>query len=199
MSKKVQANLKIQLLAEKVVVAESEDPQLWQKVLAAILGEQPNIDQLGVSDDPSLGAEDIPKDSSSPIDEFTGLLEIDKNQIVGALSPSDKSPFLHLDARTWEAFKQNYPSRGSNAVPAIVLAGTAVALWFKVMDVESPTQAQAKAVLKTIDATGANPTRSLRNCDWLQNRNGRIIINPARISDAIELVRNFCLKQGPNE
>ncbi len=195
----IQADLKIRLLANDVVVAESSDPNLWQRVLAAVVGGgalptgaggSESREQGGGSGDP-LGY------SETPIGNLAGKLEIPEDELRGALSPTDGAPYLHLDSRTWEAFKNNFPARGPNAVPAVVLASTALVLWFDELGLEGPSTAQAQAVLGTINVTGKNPTRSLRNCEWLQARNGRVYLNPARTSRAFAIVRAFCLRQGP--
>ena len=60
------------------------------------------------------------------------------------------------------------------------------------------TVEQAQAVLQTADLTGTNPTRSIRNCRWLQLRGeSQILINPAKIAHAIELGRAFCSGDKP--
>lgn len=193
----VQADLKIRLLANDVIVAESSDPRLWQRVLSAVVGGG----QLPKDGDRVLDEEDHRRDSAEPSDTPVGALasklEISEAELRGALAPEDSAPYIHLDARTWEAFRNNFPSRGSNAVAAVVLAATALVLWFEELGLEGPSSAQAQAVLGTINVTGKNPSRSIRNCDWLQSRNGRIHLNPAHTSQAYAVIRAFCRRQGP--
>lgn len=197
----IQAELKIRLLANDVVVAESADPKLWQRVLSAVVGEGAldRVSDRKDEDDPlrNDGAGAEIGYSATALGNMARKLEVPEDELRGALAPTDEAPYLHLDSRTWEAFKNNFPARGPNAVAAVVLASTALVLWFEELGLDGVATAQAQAVLGTINVTGKNPSRSIRNCEWLQSRNGRIYLNPARTSQAYAVVRAFCLRQGP--
>ena len=188
----IKADLRIRLYAGDMLVAEADDPGLWQRVLATITtSESPHDDRdksapLNVS---GTGGE------SDAFTRFAKELKLPNQTVQGALAPSTDPPFLHLDARTWEAFKKNFPARGTKAVAAPVFALTALALWFQSMATSPPTTAQAQAVLRTINVRGSNPTRSITNCEWLQQRGENVILNPAEISKAVKVVRAYCTKQ----
>lgn len=194
----VTATLKIQLLANDVLVAQSEDPALWQQVLSAMNGagsltipeRQPVTGQLEIR--PNTGQ----SKGLRGIEGFAGELGLDTTIVTGACEPSSEAPFIHLDGHCWESFKRNTPARGTTAISAINLAGTLLCLWFKHAGIEGkPTPAQAKAVLATIGVVENNPSRAVNNCEWLQARGGGIQINPARMSRAVAIARAYCSQQ----
>ena len=194
----VTAKLKIQLFANDVLVAESEDDALWQKVLAAMHGggaTELEEEEEGTQDGVVTA---VRKRTRSPkgnggVEGFADQLGVESDVLVGACGPSTEAPYIHLDAHFWEALKQNTPPRGAKAVAAINLAGTLLCLWFKHAGIEGrPTQTQAKAVLATVGVQENNPTRSLGNCEWLQSRGGGIQINPAKQSKAVAVARAYC-------
>ncbi len=119
-------------------------------------------------------------------------------QLLGACDPQENSPYLHLNAKCWEAFKKHTPPRGRGAVSPIALSGTLSALWAKFAGQASQSQQMAQDVLETINQRDNNPPRSLQNTSWLLNRAGKIALNPAEISKAEAVARGFCLKQPIN-
>ena len=192
---KIKADLEIRLLAGDLVVAVTRDRVLWQRVLAAIAGS----DAADTTDiDISHLSETTETEDESKTDPIHGLadeLEVPPAVIQTALAPSLDSPYIHLDSRTWEAFKRNFPTRGRLAVSATALALTALALWFDRLGVDPPKINQAQKVLNTIHVQGKNPSRSVKNCDWLQQRGNTVIVSPADISRALAVLRAFCMKQ----
>ena len=189
----IKALLRIQLYAGEVLVAETDDPTLWQRVLALLTrddDEDSNRERVAVPD--TSATVESPSD---PVLRFADLLELPEAVVQSALAPSEEPPFLYLDARIWEAFTKNFPSRGRGSVPAVVLALTALALWFDCLRTNPPTTTQAQAVLRTIYVTGRNLTRSVDNCDWLQKRGNQVAVSPAEVSRAVAVVRAFCMKQ----
>lgn len=202
----VKAKLKIQLLANSVVVAESEDRMLWQRVLGAIQkgiavkggdGSMDLTEDEGLLDEPLTPKK---KDASKGVAAFAKELVVPIDELVGACSPSKDAPFLHLDARYWEALRDNTGSRGRSAVAPIGLAGTLLGLWFKHADIQGhPTVQQCQDVLNTIGLRDQNSSRSLRNTDWLQNRSGSVVINPAQWSTAVRVAKAYCLKIAPKD
>ena len=104
----VKAALKIVLMANETMVAECEDPSLWQKVLAAIgSSKQDEIDQP--LDEPIRGAKDLPPKTSKTDskEKFAKELDVSLAVVEAACSPSEKSPFIHLDKHNWEALEKN--------------------------------------------------------------------------------------------
>lgn len=196
----VKAKLKIQLLAEKVLVAESTDEKLWRKILAAMQGdgdvaESDDTEDLG-SGARSASSSTSRKKGQKGLAGFAADLGLDEDVVEGACSPSDEAPFIHLDDGCWESLKKNTPERGSKAVAAINLAATLLCLWFKHSGQDvNPTAVQAKAVLQTIGVSEKNPSRAVKNCEWLQSRGGGIQLNPARVSKAKAIVRAYCSQE----
>jgi hypothetical protein len=189
----VKAALRLVLMADDTVVAESEDASLWQKVLVAVNGGQAVAPLAGPQPEtPGL-------DGDVSVVQFAEEIGVEVAQLRGACDPRTEAPYLNLDARSWEALKRNTPSRGPGAVAPMALAATMLALWFRAAKLGSPTQAQAKAVLDTLGVEDKNPSRAIKLSDWLQARPGGVIaLNPAQITRAAQVARAFCLKQAPN-
>src|SRR5574341_1050424 len=204
---KVTANLKIQLMAENVLVAESEDAELWRRVFTAI--------QRGSSTSHSSeGLDDFEEDAQKPagqrgnsnaqdgegIGGLASEVGVQPEDLEGACGPRMEAPFIHLDEHYWEALKSKTPVRGPSSISPLALAGTMLCVWFKHAKMaSSPTIEQCQAVLKTINLRDANAARSIRNCSWLQARDGGVVINPAQRSKAVRLIRAYCLRKSPSE
>jgi hypothetical protein len=195
----VKASLVVTLKANDVVVAEVEDPALWQRVLTAINNGKSTLDPSaripgapGRSDSEECSAVN---NGSGPLNQFAAQLGIDVAQIQGACAPSTDVPYMHLDLHCWEVMKKQLAKRGPFAISPIVAVATLLGLWFHKTGLGNPTQAQAHAVLETINVTDKNASRSIQNTSWLQGRSGgQIVLNPAEISKAVRLARCFCIK-----
>ena len=185
----VKAELSIVLKANEVVVAESNDANLWQRVLAAIQGAASAAPFI--EDEVSVSVEDIGGDA---IDRFVKYLGATREQVVGACDPSTEAPYIHLDNHHWEDFRKNMPARGANAVNVSVLALTLLVLWRTNANLEPPTVRDAAAVRDTIAVDDKNAGRSIANCEWLQERNGVVRLNPSQTSKAIAVARAYCLR-----
>ncbi len=200
------AKLTIVLKADEKVVAEVENPVLWQRVLGVInaAGDTASaVDQMETTDDlPLTGSNnarstDIADDDA--VGRFAKSIGAPIDAVKGALAPSMKPPYLHLDRHCWAAMKKNIPLRGPRSISPTGLAGTLLVRWFEEAKIDKkPTQALVAEVLKTANAIDKNPSRSIRNTKWLQSRTaGSFIINPAEIEKANEVVRAFCTKTWP--
>lgn len=194
----VKADLKIILQANEVVVAESDDQQLWQKVLAAINSGSTNVGKPDAgSDFGSDTGDDI--DSGEPIAKFAKQIGITVDEAIGSCDPSLEAPYIHLDKHHWESLKKNTPKRGPNAVSATALTMTLLVLWKEIAGLEGPTMKEAKDVRETIGADDKSPARSVKNCEWLQERNSRIRLNPSQTSKAIAVAKAYCQKTSISE
>ncbi len=202
----IRARLTVVLKAEEVVVAESADADLWQRVLFAInTGESFESELVrGVNSAVTpplrdeLGQPPITtgrQTADSPIDNLARKLGVTPEQVEGACAPSISDPFMHLDMHAWSAVKSQLPERGAKALSPIAVAGTLLALWFKEASIGTATQSHAHKVLATISLQDKNPTRGIRSATWLQSRpGGQIVLNPAAIQKAILLARCFCVQ-----
>lgn len=191
----VKANLRVVLHANNVVVAESEDPALWQRVLAAI--NQPGGAEISL---PSGDSGDSLLDDghgTTSLAIFAKRLGVTEDLVVAACDPTDEPPYIHLDSHCWEALKKNTPPRGPKSVSATVLALTLLALWKDVAALDPPTLREAAAVRESIGIVDKSPGRSLRNCEWLQERNGRVRVNPSQVSRAVMLGKAYCERLVP--
>lgn len=191
---KIKAKLKIVLKANDIDIAESSDPILWQRVLAAI--STPKESTTGVN----LG--DISQNDTSDLSPPMGALAklakeigVTIDILKGSCGPTDSAPFIHLDKHHWEAMKKATPGRGSKAISPIALGSTLLILWKEQAELGNSTIKEAQKVLGTVGITDAHPDRSLNNCEWLQMRGKNIIINPAQTSKAIELAKAYCTKE----
>jgi len=194
------AKLTVVLKADETVVAEIEDANLWHRVLGIIYrgrGEGEGSLQSDTDLSASQNAAGDNQNGGDSVDKFAKRLGVSVEVIVGSLSPSKEPPYLELNSHNWEALKKNFPKRGPGAVSPIAFAGTALALWVKEAKLDvSVTQSLAAAVLESIGVKDPNPSRGIRNTKWLQARTGGIIIiNPAEISRAQEVVTSYCLKK----
>jgi len=196
----VMAQLRIQLLAETVVVAESDDAELWRRVFTAIQTGTPRLGQpvtgiSGTGSAPEDGAETSAEKMNlegSAVGRFAAELKIDVEDMVGSSDPSTNAPYIHLNPHNWETLKKNTPERGPTAIAPITLAGTLLALWFDIAKLGTATVGQATAVLDTIKLPTNNTRRGLENCPWLTLRGNSITVNPSQRSRAIRVARAYC-------
>lgn len=198
----VTAALKVQLLADAVVVAESDDPQLWHGVFAAIHSGGSLAETAPKGADSSAArstVDDQPNPSDKTVDKFAHELGTTTEELVGACAPDLEPPYVRLDQRYWEALRTNTGSRGKSSVAPVALAGTLLCLWFTHARLGNPTIKQCQDVLASINLRDQNAARSLRNADWLQTRNGTVVVNPAQWSQAIRIAKAYCLKKAPKE
>jgi len=207
------ASLKIVLKADDVIVAESEDVELWQHVLSQMNqpgSASPATDKTFRQDSEtsrneqeaslfSTEAEESAAQSKreKAITKLAGLLDVEEEVLVGACSPQTESPFIHLDKHHWQELKERLPSRGRNAIPSIVIAASILVLWLDEISDRKPSVDDAQSVLDTIDIRDRNPGRGISNCQWLQERNGEIVLNPAKTNMAVAVARAYCKGEKP--
>ncbi|MEJ8820039.1 hypothetical protein [Lacibacter sp. H407] len=198
------AKLTVILKADNTIVAEVEDPILWQKVLSLIHGnllENP-IGKNKFQED-GVVAENInevkPKNDST-LSRFSHLIGVSESVLKGALDPSSDPPYLHLDRHCWEAMKKNTPQRGKGAISPTALSATLLCLWFNEIGLGNPIQSQALGVLKVIGVLDKNASRGIKLTPWLQSRpGGVVVINPSQISKAYTIANSFCTKNWSNK
>ncbi len=197
----VKAALTVTLKADEVVVAEIQDPVLWQRILTAInngkstLGpSEESVDGGGAAAEKGIVG-DGSGGGASPLDSLAAQLGVEPSFVEGACSPGNESPYMHLDLHCWEEMKKQVPPRGITAISPIIVPATLLGLWFRKAGLGNPTQAQAQAVLATINTSDRNASRAIQNTSWLQGRpGGQIVLNPAEISKAVKLAKCFCSK-----
>jgi hypothetical protein len=195
----VKAQLSIQLFADAVLVAESDDHELWRRVFAAIQTGKAVVADNDGSDRSTPSPKRI-LDPDRPTAAFAAELGVSEEELIGACGPTAQPPFVHLDQRYWEALRAKTGSRGIDAIAPVALAATLLAMWFKHGQIEGPpTVQQCQVTLETIGLRDQNAARSLRNAEWLQTRNGSVLINPAQWSQAVRIARAYCLKKSPRE
>lgn len=196
----VKAKLTIILKANDTVVAEIDDSSLWQQVLSAVnngamlsVGADVNSKQganlKGVPDRLDVGGTALTK--------FAAELGVSQVVVKGACGPTSNSPFIHLDKHHWEALKKNTPERGAKSIGAVVLAATLLVLWKEKAGLGATPLKETASVLETIGVSAKNSSRSINNCEWLQLRNGSIVLNPAQTSKAIAVAKAYCMKESP--
>jgi hypothetical protein len=203
----VKAKLKVVLQADETIVAESEDPALWQRVLLAINGSSvasfAGTGAVGASaaaaeaieQQHPLAIDDTIGGESQEVQKFARALGIAASVVEGACAPAKKSPFLTLDMHCWDAMKEQTPGRGSGGTTPMGVAGTLLALWMQSAKLGTATQAEVQKVLGTISIRDNNPMRSIKASEWLQARPGGVIVlNPARAKRAFAIAKAFCTK-----
>lgn len=188
-------DLIVKLFVGDVLVDQSTDVSLWQRVLAEIKGiESPK----GEIDGPTKGGntrKPARAGIEGAVDAFAEAIGVTVEELEGGLDPQPSAPFISLDGRSWEALKKNTPSRGQGSVSQTVLAATALALWQKQQDIGDVTISAIKAVMATIDLDDANINRSIANCDWLQLKGARVVLNPSRLTSAGRVLRAYCRRE----
>ncbi|GAA0889004.1 hypothetical protein [Rhodanobacter soli] len=202
----LKAAMSVVLKANNVVVAEVEDPMLWNEVFAAIssgssrltkpatLQAQPTLPAaLLPSADPAVAAVLANTPAIEPINKLAKELGVEVEILAAACDPTSTDPYLLLDLHHWEKMKKELPARGPRAMPPIVLTATLLCLWNRHAAFGSVTQATSQNVLGQISLRDNNPGRGLAGCDWLQQRPGGIIVlNPAKVSKAMCVATCFC-------
>jgi hypothetical protein len=196
----VKAKLKVVLQADDTVVAESEDPALWQRVLLAINGNpaaMPSTTSIGsaTSQSQQLPADEGFGGESEEVKKLAKMLGVTANVVEGACAPSKSSPFLTLDMHCWDAMKEQTPTRGIGSLSPMAVAATLLALWMQASKLGTATQAEVQKILGTINIRDANPARSIQSSEWLQGRAGGVVVlNPARAKRAVAIAKAFCSK-----
>lgn len=194
----VKAELKVQLWAGTVLVAESADEELWSRNFATMRGGDPSVTPHSANGKSANGGPVVPLGGS--LDRFAAELGVPIASVQSACNPTTEPPYLRLDAHRWAVLKQNTPKRGPGSVPPITLAGTLLCLWFRhARPDRSASVSEAQGVLSTMQTRDQNPARALRSCPWLGRAGKLITIKPDSIGAAVELARAFCLKEPPAE
>jgi hypothetical protein len=190
---KLKARLQLILKAENVVIAESEDPILWQKVLTAITQKKENLpNPENIKDENNI------LDVGNDIDKLAKKIGVDKKEVIGACDPKKEPPFIQLDMHYWEMLKKNTPERGSKSISPFVLAFTLLNLWKSMSGINKPDKKMANLVVDTINLTDPNADRAVKNCEWLQKKPDKtVVLNPAQQSKAIAIAKAYILKNEP--
>jgi hypothetical protein len=189
----LKATLKLILTADDVVVAESDDPRIWQAALQAIQG-----DASGLSAPIAGGAvEWVPEEEQAAVRALANELRVTVVDVMASCHPRAIPPYVFLSKHHWEAFKRNTPERGRNAVSNAVLALTLLLLWAEKIHIERVTLRDGYAILRAISARDEHASRAVDNCSWLRAGFNRIQLNPDEMSKAIAVARAFCLRETP--
>jgi len=196
--------LKVVLTANDTVVAEADDPVLWQKVLTAIntpaaatfLPPAPAVAKTTPQGSSAFQNDAADNGSASEdLSKFAQALGLPPVVLEGACAPPKEPPCMHLDADCWEEMKRQLPSRGPNAIGPGVVAATLLACWFRAARLGNVKVAQVLKVLGNLGVRDQNAHRSIERCEWLQTRDGGVIVlNPAEITKATDVTRKFCSK-----
>jgi len=193
----IKAQLKLILQADDVVIAESDDPRIWQAAFQAIQGA--DVEKVLGRSGPATdsGIHWVPEEERSAILSLAGDLEVDPQDLLSACHPRMIAPYVFLNKHYWEAFKHQTAERGRTAVSNAVLALTLLLLWGEKIHLERISLRDGMAVLRTIMARDDHASRAVENCSWLQKTSGRIVLNPEKISRAVAIARAFCTRTAP--
>ncbi len=200
----LKANLVVKLYANDVLVAESDDPVLWNSVMqGAKKTEKPKLITHVKTDNEngenSSAPTHLPPSPDSgngdAVVRWANAVAIESDEIIGACYPSHEEPFLHIDQHYWAAFKANTPKRGNNALTSVIIVSTLLVEWFKYAKLGDCTYTQVKKILHELGAEPQNPSRSFNKCPWLAKHGDVIKLNPANVLQADAVVKAFCTKQ----
>jgi hypothetical protein len=190
----------VRLFVKGEKVAESNDVALWQAVFSTISRSEEGGDVKKSSGDllRNCQIDSVSKFAFPALTKFAEMVGIDEATLQGACDPQQEEPYLHLDIRCWAEWVKNVPQRGRSSMSAISLTATLLCLWFQSAGFGNPTLQHVLKILSDIGAEGSNPTRSIKNCSWIQLRGGQMLqLNPAAIAQAVETAKAFCEKRQP--
>jgi hypothetical protein len=188
----VKAELRVVLMAGEHIVAESDDPTLWQEVLARLYGSFDPARAIPLQE--VIGAVpgiDRASSNDASIEDFASAIGVTSEELIGACRPRRDPPHLVLDHHCWESYKAGTPARGRGAVGATAVVGTLLAMWSRAADLPESKFDDAAQVLRKLGVRDSAPRRTVKNCEWLQSDGDRIKLNPARITRAQKLARAF--------
>jgi len=189
-------DLIVKLFAGEMLIDQSADAGLWQRVLAEIRGLAPAPSSLQKAAE--FSAIDV-GNVNTAVRAFAKSVGVTPEEIVGSFDPTPEAPFIHLNSHDWEVLKKNTPVKGPGSIAPSVLSATALVLWQKHSSIGDITLQMVRATISTIDLDDPNAARSVGNCEWLQNKSVRIALNPSRSSAATRLLRAYCRREPLSE
>ena len=180
------------LYVDEKIVAESDDLALWQNVLSHIKSDNiaPLNKPMNITDN-SSEVQSVRNEEISDVEKFSKDVEIDCDKIMDACNPSVEAPFIKLDMKTWENYKRKH-FENKRPLPDVVIVATILALWKKCLNLGDVTQKEVLTVLKQLNITATNPTRSYKNCEWLKYDNNKISLMATKYSLAQKMLADFC-------
>ena len=180
------------LYVDEKIVAESTDLTLWQNVLSHIKsGNFASLNKPMDIIDNSNEVKSVKNEEISDVEKFSKEVEIDCDKIMDACNPSIEAPFIRLDMKTWENYKRKH-FENKRPLPDVVIVATILALWKKSLNLGDVTQKEVLAVLKQLNITATNPTRSYKNCEWLKFDGNKISLMATKYSLAQKMLADFC-------
>lgn len=197
------AKLKIILKADETIVAEIENPVLWQKILSIVSAPEKENEasaEQGLEvpkPKESKAFEDLGQggDGSDPISSLAVKAQISIAELKAALSPTTKEPYMHIDKRSWAAAKKDTPQRGPGSINSTSLFSTCLCLWFEEAKLGTVKQATVLDMMKKSGISDPNASRNLATAKWVQSRGKEgIFLNPVEIEESYKLFRMFCKK-----
>jgi hypothetical protein len=191
----LKARLKLILMADDVIVAETDDAEVWRIAFQALHGDRAAAG-LDRREEAEL-AEWVPENERVAIRSLARDIAVDVSDLLSACHPRSVPPYIFLSRRHWEAFKRNTPERGRTAVSNAVLALTLLTLWAEKINIDRITLRDGMAVLRAISARDEHARRAAENCPWLQFSLSRVSLNPDRTSSAVAIAHAFCMMQEP--
>lgn len=214
------STLKVQLLANNQIVAQSEDQGLWLDVMAVISGNRESLAHGrqghgtggggtpggssggearnaggGRAATPAAEEEEDDDGATPQVRAFATSLGVTAAELVTACSLGDKAPFMHLDHDCWTDMKTNTPVRGRNSISNIAAAGVLLALWNRQRKVANPSTEEVAAVLDTAGIKDDHVHRGLRNSEWLQLKGNEVTLRATMVPGAKEFAKKFCSRQ----
>lgn len=191
----VKSTLRLVLYAGETVVAETDDPSLWQSVLAKLYSADGgrNLESGVQHVRMPVPEPDSRVGPSEPLEKLAKSLDVTTEALIGACRPRADDPFILIDHHCWEAYKSQTPARGPRSIGATAVVGTLLSLWSRDAELPDATLGMAAKILAKLGARDSYPRRTIRNCNWLQLEGDRIKVNPAKFSLAKRLARAFVL------
>ncbi len=201
----IKAALKTVLSAGETIVAESDDPVVWHRALAAMAeaaarpplpGPAPTGDAAAT---PAIRSAATAPPAAQPqrdaaVERLASELGVGADAIASACAPSRKPPYLHLDRAAWQVMQGATPPRGPGSVAPAALAAALLVLWFRSAELGNPTMKMLHLVLRAIGIRDKNAARVVDDAKWLHARGGEIALRTPYAPYAVALANAFCAR-----
>jgi hypothetical protein len=201
----IKAALKTVLSAGETIVAESDDPVVWHRALAAMTESAATPPLSGLAPPRDLAAMPaIPSAGASPpagqnhrdaaVERLASELGVGEDAIASACAPSREPPYLHLDRAAWQVMQGATPPRGPGSVAPAALAAALLVLWFRCAELGNPTMKMLHLVLRAIGIRDKNAARVVDEAKWLHARGGQLALRTPYAPYAVALANAFCAR-----
>lgn len=178
------------------VIAETSDLGICATALRLIDAEGKGDLENVLGTTVSLGDQGTSGDSAARSAEsrIADDLGIQAVEVMGAIDPTDDPPYIRVNKRNWEALVRTLPNKGPGSAAPFAILMTILGVWKEYAHLSNPTYKEAAQVFRALGLQDKNRRRAIANCDWLIERGNEVVLNPAEMSNSLEVIRLLCTK-----